>query len=128
MSLEATIAENTAAIRDLIAALAKAPAGYVEVPDLAPAPAPKTEKPKAEPAPAAAEKPKAEPKTEPKPEAKPAGVEYAEVQTAILALNKAKGRDVVLEVLGRFGATKGPELDQADWSMAIDALKAAANG
>lgn len=121
MSLEVAIAENTAAIRDLIAALSKAPAIPAAEPKAEPAP--KAEKPKPElQLEPKVEEQKPEPKAE-EPKAAAAAVDYADVQAAILTLNRARGRDVVLEVLGRFNATKGPELDPADYEAALDALR-----
>lgn len=106
MSLEATIQENTAAIRELIAAIAKGlPVTGAQVAAVvaeAPAevakekpPAPKTEAKAETPAPA---------------EEAPKLATYEDVRKAINDLAKAKGRDAVVGVLGQFGAAKGPDV------------------
>ena len=122
MSLEATIAENTAAIRELIAAIANGiPTTAAQVAAVA-AEAPKKEKGKAtvpangasstsaETSPAtgaAAQTPAAE--SAPTAPAA-ASVTYDEVKAAILKLSQAKGREQVVAALTEFGVAKGPEL------------------
>ena len=125
MSLEATIAENTAAIRELIAAIANGiPTTAAQVAAVADQ-APKKEKGKATvpangasstqegtspaaPAGAAAQDPAAGAVSSPAPAA--ASVTYDEVKAAILKLSQAKGREQVVAALTEFGVAKGPEL------------------
>ena len=129
MSIETLLADNTAAIRELIATL-KAQA-YVE------ASQPATTKPaqvKAEPKPKAAAKPAPEPVVEDTPEAAatPADpetlVSLDEIKAAVLKLAATKGRDAAVAVLQSFGAAKAPELKPEQYAPALDALNNAMVG
>lgn len=151
MSLEATIAENTSAIRELIAALLKSPAAPEPSRGVAPAvmaaaldATDKAEKKKEVKPKAAAENPTtpsattapgseaeaSQPATTSAPTtaAPAAKVELVRVQQALMALSKAKGRDAVIEVLGRFGAPRGSDIDPADYPAALAAFEEAARG
>jgi hypothetical protein len=128
MSLEQVIADNTAAIRDLIAAMQGAPvAAPVVTEPKAEAPAKTEKKAKAE----KAETPKVETAAtpEPKEEVAPAADEdapaatYQDAAQAITALSKIKGRDAAVALLKKFGASKLPEVKPEDF----DAIVAAAN-
>jgi hypothetical protein len=130
MSLEVAIQENTAAIRDLIAAMQGAPvAAPVVTEPKAEAPAKTEKKAKAE----KAETPKVEAAAtpEPKEEVAPAADEgpeapaatYQDAAQAITALSKIKGRDAAVALLKKFGASKLPEVKPEDF----DAIVAAAN-
>ena len=134
MSLEATIAENTAAIRELINALltrgAIPTADQVAAAVPAQAEAVKTAEAAETSKPAATSKPKAEAK---KAEASPstgttsesaasaapsdtgastgsAAPTYDEVKAKILLLAKEKGREATTALLQRHGVAKGPDL------------------
>lgn len=115
MSIEQALAENTAAIRELIEAIKNGvPTTTAQVEAVA--------------AEAKAEKPKAEKKTEapkPEPEAEessaatqeqkdePAaaeGITYEAVAAAITKLSRTKGRDAAVGVLAQFDAKKLPDV------------------
>ncbi len=136
MSIEQALAENTAAIKELVAVWGKltAQAASVKakvdagetgviaaagtpVAEVKPAAAekPKAEKPKAE--------PKPEPKAEPKAEAAPA-LDYAKVGAAITAFAAANGRDATLAKLGEFGVTSGKALKPEQYADALAAFTA----
>lgn len=122
MSLENAIAENTAAIRELIEAI-KQGAPTTQAQDAAAV---------AEDKPAKAEKPKAEKKAEapkqeaaessaaatqePKEEAAAAEVSLDDVVAATLALGKAGKRQQLVEKLGELGAAKASALPEAEWA------------
>lgn len=120
MSLEEALAENTAALKALTAALAKGGATVGSVPAKAVAPAAK---------PAVAAKPAA--KLVAKPAAKAAAEEEAEgityekdVRPLILELGKAGKRESIASVLANFGVEKGPELTEEQWEEARDLFQA----
>ena len=134
MSIEQALAENTAAIKELIAVWgkltsqaasvkAKVDAGETSVIAAGGAPV-------AEVKPAAAEKPKATPKPaaeakkeEPKAEAAPA-LDYAKVGAAITAFAAANGRDVTLAKLAEFGVKSGKELKPEQYADVLAAFTA----
>jgi len=123
MSLEIAIAENTAAVRELIGILSKgiapaAPASELAPVDAAPAPA-KTEK-KTKPA---KEEPKAEEPASPPEPADP--VTYEQVAAAITAVAAKHGRQGALDVLGRFGAKSGKELKPEQYAEVVAVAKSA---
>jgi len=138
MSLEAVIQENTNTMRELIAVwsklngAAKAIDAKVEAGDGVTITA--AGKPVAEVKPT---KTKAEPKVEapiekaPEPVAEqPAAADapaiaVADVNAAIIALAKAKGRDAAVGVLGKFGVAKVPELKPEQYADVLAAVKAA---
>ena len=120
MSLEQALADNTAAIRELIAAMRPAaPATVTAVVQAVTAPAADTstivlidpdEK-------AAPEVPYTLPALQPREAVveAPAAIEYAQVAQAIIDAFKAD-RAKVIAALGKFGAKKGPELKPADYA------------
>jgi hypothetical protein len=122
MSLEQALADNTAAIRELIAAMRPAaPATVTAVVQAITAPAADTstiliapdEK-------AAPEVPYTMPPLQPREAvveapAAPAAIEYAQVAQAIIDTFKVD-RAKVVATLGKFGAKKGPELKPADYA------------
>lgn len=116
MSIEQALAENTAALRDLVAALKAQP--VVGVPA---APAEKTPEPKAEKkvsAPKKAEKVEA-PKVEaPKAEEKPAGASYDDVKATVFALAKID-RAHAVELLTQFGVTNAQHLKPEQYAEAV---------
>lgn len=116
MSLEATIASNTEAVRALTELLSRLnvpalvttsaqpaqPAGNAQASTRArstttPAPTPPT----VEAAPAAAPEPKDEPC---------APVDYEQVKRALIALTAAQGREAVVDLLARYGVKTAKEL------------------
>ncbi len=138
MSLELALQENVATMKLLIAALtASSPIRLLESTTVAVGDTSKTvtkvvaeEKPKA----VAVKKP--EPKTEaakpanvakpvvgPDSSEKEAGPTLEEVSKLVLQIAKEKGRPAIIELLGKFGAAKAPELKAADY----EAFVAAAN-
>lgn len=110
MSLETTIAENTAAIRELIALLSiKSDTKVSHI----------TEETK----PAAAAK---KPATNEKTSADEAvSVTYQDAAKAIQDLAKTKGRDAAIAVLATFNAIKLPEVKESDFAAVIKACEAA---
>ena len=130
MSLEIALAENTAAIRELIAKLSSGPVIAQDVQAEKPAATTKaTKATKADP------KPEAAPSSEPTPTAsdnsQPSSTEsneasenvqsetteqstaqptYEDAKAAVLNLGKVKGRQATLDVLSRFGAAKLPDV------------------
>lgn len=116
MSLEATIAENTVAIRDLIALLS---AGVVI--DKAKSnkkPAPKAENTPA-PEPVTAEVKPEEPEIE-QVELVTSKPTYEHVSKAIVSLHRAKGREAALAVLQKFGLENAREAVEDQWLAIID--------
>lgn len=126
MSLEATIQENTAAIRDLIAALANGvpttAAQVAAVVDQAPAEA------EAQPASTA----KATGKNKPEkaldghanaPKDQPT---YQDAANAVTKLARTKGRDAAIKVLAQFNAKTLPDVQPSDFQKVIDACTEAA--
>lgn len=120
MSLEQALADNTAAIRELIAAMRPAaPATVTAVVQAVTAPAADTSsiiliEPEEK---AAPEVPYTMPALQPREvvvEA-PAAIEYAQVAQAIIDSFKVD-RTKVIAALGKFGAKKGPELKPADYA------------
>lgn len=138
MSLETVIAENTAAIRELIAALAngvpttnqQVQAVVEEAKAEKPAKAKKAEAPKqeAEPEPAATPEPKAEPAAaaaEAEPKAQAEASTYQDAASAITKLSRAKGRDAAVALLAQFGASKLPEVKPEQFADIIAAAEEA---
>lgn len=128
MSIETLLAENTAAIRELIATI-KAQA-YAEATQPATTKAPKL-KPENDPT---NTKPAPEPVVEDTPEAHatPADPETLvtldEIKAAVLKLAATKGRDAAVGVLQSFGAAKAPELKPEQYGDALTALNNAMVG
>lgn len=120
MSLEATINENTQAVRDLIAAIAQ----------LGNLPTQKLEAVKLVPIGAEDEAKKAG-KTPPKEDAKPAAepeapaLDYSEVKQAVVALVTAKGPDAVREVLSKYNVASAKDLPQDRWVACLEDLRKA---
>lgn len=132
MSIEQALAENTAAIKELIAVWGKLATQGNKVTAKVEAGETGTitagGKPVAEVKPAAAEKPKAEAKPEqkkeePKAEAAPA-LDYAKVGAAITAFAAANGRDATLAKLGEFGVKSGKELKPEQYADVLAAFTA----
>jgi hypothetical protein len=104
MSLETALADNTAALRELHALLAR-----VSVPTAAetpPAPKSRSAAPTAPTSPTAEAAPAAAPATT----AAASEPTYDDVKRAIIDVSKAKGRDAAVALLAEFKATKGPDL------------------
>ncbi|NDG42496.1 MAG: hypothetical protein EBY28_24880 [Betaproteobacteria bacterium] len=129
MSLEQALADNTAAIRELIAAMRPAaPATVTAVVQAITAPAADTSKivlidPDEK---AAPEVPYVMPPLQPREAvveapAALAAIEYAQVAQAIIDAFKAD-RAKVIAALGKFGAKKGPELKPADYAAFLEEL------
>lgn len=126
MSIETLLADNTAAIRELIATI-KAQA-YAEAsqpaapkaPPVAAKPEPKAAKPTPAPAPVVEDTPEAH--------ATPADPETLvtidEVKAAVLKLAATKGREAAVAVLQSFGAAKAPELKPEQYGDVLAALNA----
>lgn len=110
MSLETTIAENTAAIRELIALLSSK--SDTKVSHI-------TEETK--PA-AAAEKPASKAQTSAD---EAVSVTYQDAAKAIQDLAKTKGRDAAIAVLANFNASKLPEVKESDFAAVVKACEAA---
>lgn len=143
MSLEATIAENTAALRELISAIkagvpttaAQVAAVVEQAPqqptETAEARAPEAARPttKAKNTPAAATAPAPQPSTATdagaSTDAAPA-LTYQDAATAVTNLAKAKGRDTAVAVLGKFGAAKLPDVKPEQFADVVKACKEAA--
>ena len=117
MSLEATIAENTAALRELIAALSKGvPTTVAQVEAVV------TEA-KAEKTKPAAKVEKTEPaKAETFPDGE--GVTYQDAAAVITKLSRIKGRDAAVALLAKFGAAKLPDVKPEQFADVIDAANA----
>lgn len=114
MSLEQAIQENTEAINRLIDLFSS---GKATMPHAEPkASAPATEAP-AEKVQGPEEEPKAEPAT--------ADIPYDTVKEATLALVKAKGRDVAVEVLAKYGVKVGTELTKDQYASYVADAQAA---
>lgn len=135
MSLEATIAENTAALRELIATIkAGVPTTAAQVAAVVEqaadkltetAKAPEAAKPTTKPkTPAPAPAPKTEPAA-PADAAAPAPT-YQDAAAAVTNLAKVKGRDAAVAVLTKFGAAKLPDVTPEQFADVIAACKEAA--
>lgn len=55
-------------------------------------------------------------------------VDYKDVKKAILDLVAKKGRDAAVELLKKFDATKGEEIDKSRWGEFLTAAQAVLNG
>lgn len=119
MSIETLLADNTAAIRELIATI-KAQAYAEASQPAAPKAPPVAAKPTPAPAPVVEDTPEAH--------ATPADPETLvtidEVKAAVLKLAATKGREAAVAVLLSFGAAKAPELKPEQYGAALDALNA----
>lgn len=132
MSLEIALQENTAAIRELIAAIQSgavpAVATNVEAPAAKKSAAAVKEAASsgqkntkaADPAPTAEEPAKSE-AADTRATEQPT---YDQVAKAITTLAKAKGRDVAVGLLKRFGVAKGPDLMPEQYADALAAATA----
>jgi len=137
MSLEAVIQENTNTMRELIAvwsklnkqavAIDKSDAGDTVVAAGTPVVAKpeKAAKAKAEPKVEAPIEKAPEPVAEQPAAADAPAIAVADVNAAIIALAKAKGRDAAVGVLGKFGVAKVPELKPEQYADVLAAVKAA---
>ncbi len=117
MSLENAIAENTAALKQLIAALnasavaataAFIPGALVDLATDAAASTPATTKPATKPAPVA--KPVEAKATPAKADDETVAIEYSQVSEAIMSMVRAKGKPAAVALLGEFNVTKGTDL------------------
>lgn len=130
MSIEQALAENTAAIRELIEAIkagvpttaaqveavvteAKVETPAEETPEPEQAPEPKAEQPAAK---------------EERPEMPAEEINYDHVKDAIVGLHKAKGRAAALAVLDRFGVDVATKLTADQYPAVVQAAKAALEG
>lgn len=122
MSLEKALADNTEAIKSLEVAIRAAAAGVTPTTGALPGKQVAEKEQTAKPAATAAA---------PAAPAAPAGetkdaITYDTVKAAVNALAKAKGRDSVIEVLGKFGVKKADEVPAEKWVELLAALNAAA--
>lgn len=121
MSLEQAIHENTAAIRDLIAAISKGvPVTPAQVQAVVQEAAPET-KPAKKSAPPAAEPAAAQSTPEPaapavEVEASCSEITLADITTVVLALGKAGKRDALVKLLGEYGVPKASALDPSKFA------------
>lgn len=132
MSLEATIQENTQAIRELIAALAKGvtptPAQVAAVATEAqaekPAPAKKTQAAATQESstPTASDNSASSSPATPAAEPEPT---YQDAAAAITKLSRTKGRDAAVALLAKFGAAKLPDVKPEQFAEIIKAAIAA---
>ena len=126
MSLEATIQENTNAIRMLICALQLSATAAPEKADKKAEPkkaAPKAKEPEPETIEEPTEAPIEETIDEPKTTSEHPS--YEETADVIMALAKSKGAVVVKSVLATFGVSRLPELGVEHYAAVIAACKAA---
>lgn len=122
MSLEKALADNTEAVKSLESFMRAQAAGVTTTTGALPPKAAAEKEQTAKPAATAADPVKA---------AAPAGetkdaITYDTVKAAVNALAKAKGRDSVIEVLGKFGVKKADEVPAEKWVELLAALNAAA--
>jgi hypothetical protein len=141
MSLEAVIQENTNTMRELIAVWSKLNKQAIAIDQSAAvdtvvaAGTPVVAKPekvaKAETKTTKTETKASEPETKPvEAKTQPAAADapaiaIADVNAAIIALAKAKGRDAAVAVLGTFGVAKAPELKAEQYADVVAAAKKA---
>jgi hypothetical protein len=59
--------------------------------------------------------PAVEPVVEPAAEPEAPAVDYTQVKAAVMAVNKAKGRDAAVALLGEFNAKVGGDLTEEQW-------------
>lgn len=118
MSLEQALAENTAAINNLIAVMSKIPYEHTE---------PQTSRAASVPGEAKIVKTADIPAT---PEDAPAPAKaytYSEVAKRVTDVVSKKGRDAAKQILVRFGASKLPEVDPKDYAELMDACDSVEN-
>ena len=123
MTLEAAIQENTAAVRDLIAAINAQAAGGTAV-KVTNTTTKTTKAATTSPVPAPAEKAK-EPAA-PAPAATDSDVTYQEASKAVIGLKNAKGRDAAVAVLAQFNAKNLQEVKPEDFAAVVKACQEAA--
>lgn len=124
MSLESTIAENTQALRDLIAALSKGiptTAAQVEAVVTEAKVVEKTVEKKTQPEETKAVEQKVE-QAETFPDGE--GVTYQDAAAAITKLSRTKGRDAAVALLSKFGAAKLPDVKPEQFADVIAAATA----
>lgn len=128
MSLEQALIDNTAAIRELIAAISNGIPTTAQQVVAVVEEAKVEEKPAKKGKPEKAETPKQEAAAtpEPKEEVAPAADEdegpvatYQDAATAITQLSKVKGRDAAVALLKKFGASKLPEVKPEDFNAIV---------
>lgn len=127
MSIETLLADNTAAIRELIATI-KAQAYAEASQPAATKPAPAKAEPKPKPAPAPTPVVEDTPEAHATPADPETLVTLDEIKAAVLKLAATKGRDAAVGVLQSFGAAKAPELKPEQYAPALDALTKAMVG
>lgn len=132
MSIEQALAENTAAIRELIETIkAGVPATAAQVEAVVVEAkkdnyyAPDDPVEKAEPK---TEAPAAEEKAKPATEAPAEDINYDHVKDAIVGLHKAKGRAAAIAVLEQFGVDVATKLTLDQYPAVVRAAKAALEG
>lgn len=123
MSLEVAINENTQAIRELIAALAKGQTPTPAQVEAVREEIAQVEKPQAKAKPEPAPEPKPEPTAETFPDTP--SVTYQDAAAAITKLSRTKGRDAAVALLYRFKASKLPDVQPDQYFEIIEAAKAA---
>ena len=123
MSLEVAINENTQAIRELIAALAKGQTPTPAQVEAVREEIAQVEKPQAKAKPEPAPEPKPEPTAETVPDTP--SVTYQDAAAAITKLSRTKGRDAAVALLYRFKASKLPDVQPDQYFEIIEAAKAA---
>lgn len=125
MSLETVIAENTAAIRDLIAALANGqPTSAAQVAAVvteakAETKAPATKKAKPDPKPEVVEEAAEESAATPEQkveDAAAAEITQDDITKVVIALGKAGKRAELIELLGAYEVSRGSELHKNDYA------------
>lgn len=137
MSLEATIQENTAALRDLIAVLANGatPTAAQVAAVVTEAKAEKVEKPakktqaaatQESPTPTASDNSASSSSATQEPDV--AAPTYQDAAGAITKLSRTKGRDAAVALLTKFGAAKLPDVKPEQFAEVIQAATAAMEG
>jgi len=135
MSLEIAIQENTAALRELIAAISKGlPVAASTVAEVAAKSAEvtaKTEK-AAEVKKPAAQTASSQPGAQPQSEGQKAAaqespaaadVTYDDVKAAVIELSKEKGREMTVALLSRHGVAKAPDLQPEQYAAVVGDVK-----
>lgn len=120
MSIEKALADNTEAIKSLEVAIRAAAAGVTTTTGALPPKAAAEKEQTAKPAATAAAP--AAPAAPAGGEVKTDAVTYDTVKAAVNALAKAKGRDSVIAVLGKFNVKKADEVPADKWPELLAAL------
>ncbi|NYT44583.1 hypothetical protein H0A64_07050 [Alcaligenaceae bacterium] len=130
MSLEIALAENTAAIRELIAKLSTGATIPQDTQAEKPATTAKNTKatktdPKSDAAPASEQtQPASDSSSSSSSESTATGnASYDDAKAAVLRLSKEKGREAAVDALSRFGVTKLPDLDKDSYGALVDLVE-----